>query len=150
MTTRITPERHSEAAFEQVVEDHLLLLTMHHIISDGWSLNILVKEIAAFYQAILTGKLPTLEPLPIQYADYAIWQREQLHSDALEQGLEYWPRKLSGPIPPLQVPTDYPRPRVQRYRGQKPLVRACRDRKPVRLEQRWPREETYPVHLRQG
>ncbi|HEV2961541.1 MAG TPA: amino acid adenylation domain-containing protein, partial [Candidatus Angelobacter sp.] len=98
-------------------QDHLLLLTMHHIISDGWSLDIFVKEVAAFYQASLTGKLPTLEPLPIQYADYAIWQREQFHGDVLEQGLQYWRQKLAGPISPLQLPTDYPRPRIQRYRG---------------------------------
>src|SRR5947207_5000891 len=98
-------------------EDHLLLLTMHHIISDGWSLDIFVRETGAFYEAILTGHFPTLEPLPIQYADYAIWQREQLGGDSLEQGLEYWRRQLSGTLVPLELPTDYPRPRIQRYRG---------------------------------
>ena len=98
-------------------EDHLLLLTMHHIISDGWSLDIFVRETGAFYQAILAGHFPTLEPLPFQYADYAIWQREQLQGDSLEQGLEYWRRQLSGTLVPLELPTDYPRPRIQRYRG---------------------------------
>jgi amino acid adenylation domain-containing protein len=98
-------------------EDHLLLLTMHHVVSDGWSLDIFVRETALCYQAILTGKSPILDPLPIQYADYALWQRERLQGDLLEHGLQYWRRQLGGTIAPLQLPTDFPRPRIQRYRG---------------------------------
>jgi amino acid adenylation domain-containing protein len=98
-------------------EDHLLLLTMHHIISDGWSMDIFIREVAAFYEALLQGETPVLEPLPIQYADYAIWQREQLRDDVLEPGLQYWRQQLSGGPAPLQIPTDYPRPRIQRYHG---------------------------------
>ena len=98
-------------------EEHLLLLTMHHIVSDGWSLDILVREVAAFYEAILEGKLPALVPLPIQYADYALWQREEFQGSALEAGLEYWRRQLSGPIAPLQLPADRPRPGIQKYCG---------------------------------
>lgn len=98
-------------------EDHLLLLTMHHIVSDGWSLDIFVREAAASYEASLGGKAPVLGTLPIQYIDYALWQREQLQGEALEAGLQYWKRQLAGAIPPLQLPTDHPRPRIQRYKG---------------------------------
>jgi amino acid adenylation domain-containing protein len=113
-------------------EDHLLLLTMHHIVSDGWSLSIFVREAAAFYEAALAGRAPALEPLPIQYADYALWQREQLEGGAFASGLEYWKRQFSGPIAALQLPADYPRPRIQKYRGvqrhlslKKELAEAC-------------------------
>jgi amino acid adenylation domain-containing protein len=99
------------------MEDHMLLLTMHHIISDGWSLDILVKETAAFYAAILAGQPSALGPLPVQYADYALWQRDQLQGGALEQELQYWRRQLGGTIAPLELPTDYARPQIQRYRG---------------------------------
>jgi len=95
-------------------EDHLLLLTMHHIVSDGWSLDIFVRETTAFYQATLAGGIPALEPLPVQYADYAIWQREQLQTDSLEQELHYWRRQLGATIEPLQLPSDYPRPKIQK------------------------------------
>ncbi|PYP93124.1 MAG: non-ribosomal peptide synthetase [Candidatus Angelobacter sp. Gp1-AA117] len=98
-------------------EDHLLLLTMHHIISDGWSLDIFIRETGAFYEALLAGGSPALQPLPIQYADYAIWQREQLEGDFLEQELQYWRHQLGGTIAPLQLPADYPRPALQKYRG---------------------------------
>lgn len=98
-------------------EDHLLLLTMHHIISDGWSLDIFVRETAAFYEATLAGEDPALEPLPIQYADYALWQLEQIQRGALDREIQYWRRQLGGAIVPLEFPADYPRPRIQRYRG---------------------------------
>lgn len=98
-------------------EDHLLLLTMHHIVSDGWSLDIFVKEVAAFYEATVAGKTPVLGTLPIQYIDYALWQREQLQGDVLETGLRYWRPQLDGATHPLQLPADHPRPRIQRYRG---------------------------------
>jgi amino acid adenylation domain-containing protein len=97
-------------------EDQLLLLTMHHIVSDGWSLDIFVRETAVFYEALLAGQDPALQPLPIQYADYAIWQREQIEGPFLKQELQYWRRKLEG-IAPLQLPADYPRPAIQKYRG---------------------------------
>jgi amino acid adenylation domain-containing protein len=98
-------------------EDHLLLLTMHHIVSDGWSLDIFVRETAVFYETLLARKEPAFQPLPIQYADYAIWQREQFVGDFLEQEIQYWRRQLGGIIAPLQLPADYPRPAIQKYRG---------------------------------
>jgi amino acid adenylation domain-containing protein len=98
-------------------EDQLLLLTMHHIVSDGWSLDIFVRETAVFYEALLAGQDPALQPLRIQYADYAIWQHEQIEGAFLKQELQYWRRKLGGIIAPLQVPADYPRPAIQKYRG---------------------------------
>jgi amino acid adenylation domain-containing protein len=98
-------------------EDHLLLLTMHHIISDGWSLDVFVREVAAFYEAALEKKTAALPPLPVQYPDYAIWQREQLEGDALAPGLRYWRQQLRASVLPLQLPTDFPHPRIQKYRG---------------------------------
>ena len=97
-------------------EEHVLLLTMHHIIGDGWSTGILVREAAALYAAFAEGEASPLEELPIQYADYAEWQREHLQGDVLEGLLSYWKRQL-GELPTLRLPTDRPRPAVQTFRG---------------------------------
>jgi amino acid adenylation domain-containing protein len=97
--------------------DHTLLLTMHHIVSDGWSLGILQREIAACYDAFLAGRPSPLPPLPIQYADFAVSQRERLRGRALEDLLSYWKQQLDGMPPLLELPADRPRPRVQRFRG---------------------------------
>jgi amino acid adenylation domain-containing protein len=97
--------------------EHVLLLTLHHIISDGWSLGVLFKELAVLYEAYLMGKPSPLEELPIQYADYAQWQREYLRGDVLEKQVEYWRRQLETAAV-LGLPTDKARPLIQSYRGQ--------------------------------
>jgi amino acid adenylation domain-containing protein len=97
-------------------EDHVALLTMHHIVSDGWSMGVLLREVAALYEAYSQGMRSPLDELPIQYADYAVWQREWLSGEVLEAQLAYWRRQLAG-LPILNLPTDHPRPVVQGYRG---------------------------------
>jgi amino acid adenylation domain-containing protein/non-ribosomal peptide synthase protein (TIGR01720 family) len=92
-------------------EEHLLLITMHHIASDGWSSSILVRELIELYESRLQSRLPNLKNLEIQYSDYAVWQRNHLTKDILDKKLEYWKDKLQG-IAPLQLPTDFPRPAV--------------------------------------
>jgi amino acid adenylation domain-containing protein/non-ribosomal peptide synthase protein (TIGR01720 family) len=99
------------------VVEHLLLLTMHHIISDGWSMGVLVREIAALYTAASQGRENPLPDLPLQYADYAVWQRERLNGVGLEQQLDYWREQLGGEHPALNLPFDHPRPPVQTYHG---------------------------------
>ncbi|WP_163997838.1 non-ribosomal peptide synthetase, partial [Pyxidicoccus caerfyrddinensis] len=98
-------------------EEHVLAATMHHIVSDGWSMSVLVSEVAAAYGAFASGRELKVPPLPIQYADYAAWQRGWLRGDALEQQLGYWREQLSGAAPVLELPTDKPRPAVQSIRG---------------------------------
>ncbi|NTV97800.1 MAG: amino acid adenylation domain-containing protein, partial [Chlorobiaceae bacterium] len=91
---------------------HLLVLVIHHIVSDGWSMGVLGRELGMFYDA-RENELP---PMPMQYADYTLWQREQLQGTVLEKQLAYWRRQLDGLIPP-ELPSDRPRPAVQSYRG---------------------------------
>ncbi|TCP59050.1 amino acid adenylation domain-containing protein [Tumebacillus sp. BK434] len=98
-------------------EEHVLLLTMHHIISDGWSLNVFIQEIGLLYRAFSTGRPSPLSELSIQYADYACWQRDNLQGEALEEKRAYWREKLGGELSVLQLPTDRPRPAVQTHRG---------------------------------
>ena len=98
-------------------DEHVLLFTMHHIISDGWSMGILVREVAALYEAHRMGEEAELPELPIQYADYAVWQREYLSGEVLEQQLGYWTTQLAGAPALLELPTDRPRPEEQTYRG---------------------------------
>ncbi|MBO0799985.1 MAG: AMP-binding protein, partial [Blastocatellia bacterium] len=98
-------------------DEHLVLLALHHIISDGWSTGILIREIAALYEAFAAGRPSPLADLPIQYADFAAWQRQWLQGEALDIQLAYWKRKLGGALTALQLPTDRPRPAVQRFRG---------------------------------
>src|SRR5690606_8202621 len=97
--------------------EHILLLTMHHIISDGWSMGVLVREIAALYQAFAAGQPSPLPELPIQYADYAHWQREWLQGEVLEKQLAYWRERLGDEPPVLELPTDRPRPATQTWNG---------------------------------
>ncbi|RKH34273.1 condensation domain-containing protein, partial [Corallococcus llansteffanensis] len=104
-------------------EEHLLLVTMHHIVSDGWSMGVLVREVAAFYEALSTGRTPSLPPLPMQYADYATWQREWLQGEALDAQVGYWKQQLSGAPAALELPTDRPRPPTQSHRGSTVPVR---------------------------
>jgi amino acid adenylation domain-containing protein len=98
-------------------DEHVLLLTMHHIISDGWSIGVLVREVAALYRAFLEGEPSPLPELPVQYADYAVWQREYLQGEVLDEQLAYWRKQLGGSLPVLELPTDRPRPRAQTFRG---------------------------------
>jgi natural product biosynthesis luciferase-like monooxygenase protein/amino acid adenylation domain-containing protein len=97
--------------------DHLLVLTMHHIVSDGWSRGVLYREIGALYEAFAADRPSPLADLTVQYADYAQWQREWLQEDVLAEQLSYWTRQLAGPLPKLDLPTDHPRPAVQTFRG---------------------------------
>jgi amino acid adenylation domain-containing protein len=100
--------------------EHVLVLVLHHIISDGWSMGVLVQEVAALYQARLASIAPSLPDLLIQYADFAIWQRQWLRDEMLEQLLTYWKQQLrpdGRDLPILHLPTDYPRPALPSGRG---------------------------------
>jgi len=96
---------------------HVLVLTMHHIVSDAWSMDVLSRELSAAYRAALTGRDPALPALPIQYADFAAWQRERLDSGALEPLLAHWRARLAGAPAALAIPTDRPRPARPRGRS---------------------------------
>jgi acyl carrier protein len=98
-------------------DDHVLVQTVHHIASDGWSNDILFRELAALYEAFCTGEDPALPPLPIQYADYAVWQRQWLEGRGLHRQLAYWKQQLAGAPPHLDLPTDHPRPPALSFRG---------------------------------
>ncbi|MDB4994866.1 MAG: pcbAB, partial [Myxococcaceae bacterium] len=98
-------------------EEHLLLFTMHHIVSDGWSIAVLVREIASLYAAFTQGRPSPLPALAIHYADYAAWQRESLSGDELDRQVLYWKSLLAGAPAALELPTDRPRPPVQSFRG---------------------------------
>jgi amino acid adenylation domain-containing protein/non-ribosomal peptide synthase protein (TIGR01720 family) len=97
--------------------DHVVALTMHHVASDGWSMGILVREIAALYPAFAAGQPSPLPELPVQYADFAVWQHSWLHGELLENEIAWWRRQLAGLPPLLELPTDRPRPAVQSSRG---------------------------------
>ena len=96
---------------------YILLLNMHHIISDGWSIGILLQELSTLYGAYLAGNKSPLPDLQIQYADYAIWQKEKFTSEIREKQLNYWKQQLADIPPLLELPTDKPRPPIQSFRG---------------------------------
>jgi amino acid adenylation domain-containing protein len=98
-------------------QEHVLLLNMHHIVSDGWSMWQFIRELATFYEAFLEGTAPSLSELPIQYADYAVWQRQWMQSHVLEKQLSYWQKQVDGAPATLELPTDRTRPPEQSYRG---------------------------------
>jgi len=98
-------------------EEHILLLTMHHIVSDGWSMGVLFQELSTLYDAFSTGKPSPLSELPIQYADFAAWQRRWLQGEVLESQLTYWKKQLADVPAGLELPTDHPRPPAQSFRG---------------------------------
>ncbi|HEV3048871.1 MAG TPA: condensation domain-containing protein, partial [Longimicrobium sp.] len=98
-------------------EEHVLLLSQHHIVSDGWSMGVLYRELSALYEAYRQGGESPLPELPVQYADYAIWQREQVEGEVLDRQLSYWRERLAGAPELLELPTDRPRPPVQTYGG---------------------------------
>jgi amino acid adenylation domain-containing protein len=104
---------------ELQADEHVLLLLMHHIVADGWSMGIFVEELAQLYVARSMGRSAPLAPLPIQYADYAAWQRQWLRGEVLDAQVRYWARHLADAPPLLQLPTDFPRPAVESYRGER-------------------------------
>ena len=97
-------------------QEYVLLITMHHIASDGWSTSILIRELVEFYNAYCENRLANLPPLPVQYSDYAIWQRNYLHGEVLDKEVEYWKEKLKE-VSILQLPTDHQRPAEYTNRG---------------------------------
>jgi len=97
--------------------EHALLMTVHHIVSDGWSMGLLARELMAAYEASVAGKHAALSPLPIQYPDFAVWQRRWMQGDVLESQLEWWKRQIAGAPDLLELPADRPRPPVQSFRG---------------------------------
>jgi amino acid adenylation domain-containing protein len=98
--------------------DHAaLLLTLHHVVSDGWSMGVLVRDVGACYRAALAGRRPELAPLPVQYPDYALWQRRALSGEALARLVETWRRRLAGAPSALALPTDRPRPPLRTSAG---------------------------------
>ena len=98
-------------------QEYVILLTMHHIVSDGWSTSVLVHELATLYEAFCHGQPSPLPELPIQYIDFAAWQKQWLTGEVLESQLAYWRQQLHGAPAVLELPTDYPRPAVQSFRG---------------------------------
>ncbi len=98
-------------------EEHIAVVVMHHIVSDGWSIGVLIQEIGTLYTAFCEGRPSPLPPLKVQYADYALWQRGWLQGEVLEQQVSYWRQHLGGAPTALELPTDHPRPAVQSYRG---------------------------------
>ncbi|QSQ15806.1 non-ribosomal peptide synthase/polyketide synthase [Myxococcus landrumensis] len=108
-------------------EEHVLVVVLHHIVSDGWSTGVLVKEVAALYEAFAEGRASPLKELEVQYADYAEWQRGWLKGEVLEKQVEYWRQQLEGAPRALELVTDKPRPASQSFRG-------------AMLEQRWSKE----------
>jgi amino acid adenylation domain-containing protein len=108
-------------------ELHILLLTMHHIIFDGWSRRILIQELSALYDAFCAGRASPLPPPNLQYADYAVWQRKQLQGVNLEKQLSYWRKQLAGVPASLDLPVDHPRPAVQTFNGAKLPIAFSKD-----------------------
>ncbi|GCE15703.1 non-ribosomal peptide synthetase [Tengunoibacter tsumagoiensis] len=100
-------------------EEHILLLSMHHIVSDGWSIGIFIRELTTCYEHFARGTTPHLPALPLQYADFAVWQRSWLQDNVLERQLAYWRKELAGAPTILHLPTDHPRPAIQTFKGTK-------------------------------
>jgi amino acid adenylation domain-containing protein len=98
-------------------QDHVLLLTLHHIVFDGWSRRIFIRELGAIYEALSLGRPSPLPELPLQYADYAVWQRQYLQGNTLDRHFAYWKKQLKGAPVQLELPTDRPRPNTQSYAG---------------------------------
>jgi acyl carrier protein len=96
-------------------DDHMLVVVMHHIVSDAWSMGLLIRELAVLYSAFSEGKPSSLPELPIQYADFAYWQRQQ--EERMREQLSYWKQQLNGAPPVLELPSARPRPEVQTFRG---------------------------------
>jgi amino acid adenylation domain-containing protein len=102
---------------------HQLLLTLHHLVVDGWSVNVLLQELGLLYPAFCQGKPLPLSELPIQYVDFADWQQQQFQTDRFQAALAYWQNQLSGKLPVLDLPTDRPRPPIQTFKGAQQSIR---------------------------
>ncbi len=98
-------------------DEHVLLFTMHHIVCDGWSTDVLVRELTRLYQAYTQGRISPLPELPIQYADYVVWQREWLSGDVVAAQVDYWKKQLQGKVEQLELPVDRQRTSLQSFRG---------------------------------
>jgi hypothetical protein len=96
---------------------HAILFAMHHIVSDGWSVAVIVRELSTLYEAFCAGRPSPLPELPVQYADFAVWQRRWLESDGLESQLTYWRTRLGGQLPVIDIRADRPRPEIETFRG---------------------------------
>lgn len=114
--------------------EHVLLLNLHHIISDGWSFQVLLRELFDLYGAMLEHRAPQIPDLPIQYADWTVWQREMAAGRTFQTQLDYWQQKLATPLPELALPTDRKRPNTPTFQGEtrfftipKPTVEALKD-----------------------
>jgi amino acid adenylation domain-containing protein/non-ribosomal peptide synthase protein (TIGR01720 family) len=99
-------------------DSHVVAITIHHIVSDGWSMGIVIREFSALYSAFQQGKPSPLPPLSLEYPDFVCWQRDWFENHVLDHELSYWKRQLAGAPTELQLPTDYARPAVSSYRGQ--------------------------------
>ena len=97
--------------------EHLLLVCMHHIVSDGWSMEVFLQELTALYNAYIQGLSSPLNPLSIQYGDFTLWQRQWRQGEVLQQQLDYWQKQLAGAPALLSLPTDRPRPNQQSFAG---------------------------------
>ncbi len=98
-------------------QNHVVIFTMHHIIADGWSMGVLIREVAILYEAFSKGLPSPLPELPIQYADFAFWQRQWLKDEVLDAQVNFWKQQLAGSQPLLELPADRPRPPIQTYNG---------------------------------
>ena len=107
--------------FKLSEQEHILLITIHHIVADGWSRDVFRQELASLYCAFSQGQSAALPELPIQYADYAVWQREWLQGEELERQLSYWKTQLAD-LTVLELPTDKPRPKQQSYQGAREAI----------------------------
>ncbi len=103
--------------FQLDTTEYVLLLTMHHIVSDAWSMGVFIQELSTLYQAFCTGEASPLPELPIQYADFAVWQRQWFSGEVFQTQLSYWKQQLGGAPELLQLPSDHPRPSTRSYRG---------------------------------
>ncbi|MDY6838555.1 MAG: amino acid adenylation domain-containing protein [Thermodesulfobacteriota bacterium] len=109
-------------------QEYVLLLTLHHIVADEWSMEVLFRELAVLYKALSVDRPSPLNALPIQYADFAVWQRQWLQGEELDAQLSYWKDRLADALPSLNLPTDRPRPAMQTFRGSResrPLLSAA-------------------------
>src|SRR6185295_2558096 len=136
----LTRDRMLRALLVRVAaEEHLLVLNLHHVAGDGWSVGVLFRELAALYEAFAAGRPSPLPAPPVQYADFAVWQREWLKEEVLEAQLAYWRARLAGAPAVLELPTDRARPAEQSYRGavtsfEVPAALAARLREAARRE----------------
>ena len=106
------------------LQSHILLLTVHHIVSDGWSTGLLVRELTTLYESFASGTSSSLPELEIQYADFAVWQREWAETPEHEEQLDYWRQKLQGAAHVLELPADHTRPAIRSFRGATQPIRS--------------------------